>query len=149
MNANSILHLETTKKGSVLLFVMLITGCLLSTTMGYWYSGSRNYELMIERMRYEQHFRLTEGALNCGVAYACHHFNELQKKHEYSVDLNEYAQLLGDTYRAQLTFLSQRKSVLIKAATYVHKEKVCCMQCRLQKGDTDAFAVSGWKIGEQ
>ncbi len=148
MHANNILHLETTKKGSALLFVMLITGSLLSATMSYWCNGSRNYELMIERMHYEQRFRLTEGALNYGVAYANHNFDDLQKIHEYSIDLNEYAHLLDDAYNVQLIFLSQKESVLIKATTYINQKKVCCMQCRLEKGDTDSFVGSGWKIGE-
>lgn len=148
MNANNILHLETTKKGSALLFVMLITGCLLSTTMSYWCSGLRSYELMIERIRYEQRFRLTEGALNYGIAYAKHNFDDLKKRYDYTIDLNEYACLLDDIYGAQLIFLSQKKSVLIKATTYAYHEKVCCIQCRVQKGDTGSFGVSGWKIGE-
>ena len=148
MNANNTLHLETTKKGSALLFVMLTTGGVLSVTMSYWCIGSRSYELMIERMRYEQRFRLTEGALNYGVAYANHNFDDLQKMHEYTIDLDEYAQMLDDRYRVQLIFFSQKKSVLIKVTTYDHREKVCCMQCRIQKGDTDSFEVVGWKIGE-
>jgi len=114
--------------------------------MSYWCIGSRNYELVLERMLYEQRFRLTEGALNYGIAYGRHYFNELQKKHEHMIDLDEYAQILDARYRIQLIFLSQKKSILIKAIAYDNLEKMCCLQCKIQRKNTNSFEIAEWAI---
>ena len=115
VNVHTISQYKTAKNGSTLLFVVLITGCLITIVISCWHAGALRQDLITDRMRYEQRFRITQGALNYGIAYAQSCFDELLKTYEKSIDLNEYAQLLDDKYAAQVIFFSQKQSVLIKA----------------------------------
>ena len=88
VNAHTISQYKTAKSGSTLLFVVLITGCLITIIISCWHAGALRQDLITDRMRYEQRFRITQGALNYGITYAQRCFDELLKTHEKTIDLS-------------------------------------------------------------
>jgi len=146
MSAHSISKLEMGKEGSTVLLVLLITGCLLSSSIGFWQSSIRSYELTFERIQYEQRFRLTEGALLFGISYAKKKSGLLKKEYEIDLSLDEYAQLLADVYTVQLKFIVQKESIRIIATTYDQGERVCRLGCRLEKSTGDVWTVCDWQL---
>jgi len=141
------LQYKTLKKGSTLLFVLLVSSGLMISAVSYWYASTLRQSLMADRIRYEQYFRMAQGALNYGILYAHNHFSELSSSQDKSIDLSQYARLLDDHYTARVVFFGKKQSVLVKAYVCYDQDIVLCIQCCVGQ-NAGRQVVSEWKIGD-
>lgn len=143
---SNIFRLETAREGSALLFVVIVTASMFVLIHGYYSKHVLQQDVITSRIQYEQHFRLTEGALRYGISYAKKHYNDLMRMHEYHMQLNEYVQLAGSNYTLDLDFYTQKDAVLIKVQLYLYNQILFQMQCRVVNKQ-DCMHVADWKIG--
>ena len=141
------LHLEThnKKEGSTVLYVLMITGCLIPIMYSYWQMASMYSMLMQDRIKEEQRFWLIDGAMQYSITYAQHHFDTLIQ-HKRTINLDAYAHLLDKKYTLHV-LLSPVTEICIhsKAELFYNDVLVYTISCMIHKKN-QKVCVDAWAI---
>lgn len=141
------LHLEihNKKEGSTVLYILMITGCLIPVMYGYWQMAVMYSMLMQDRIKEEQRFWLIDGAMQYGIAYAQHHFDTLIQ-HKRTISLNMYAHLLDKKYTLHVLFSPITETCIqSKAELFYNNVLVYTISCMMHKKN-QKVCIDEWAI---
>lgn len=136
------------RKGSTLLFVLLITSMIMSFSYIFWQRSTLYVQCMYERMRYEQHICLLDGAVRYGIIYTQHKYDVLIDSTGRELNLDSYAQLMGPEYHLiiRLSPVLADRSIELCAQLYHNTDLVRTIRCTVTQFPDRKVAIDEWQI---
>lgn len=133
------------QNGSVMLIAIAVISSLLAGSMIIWYNHALLYDIAIEKEAYEKRLRLTEGALNIGIAYGKKNIKKLlpirskteknkTKKGVKPVTIHLGAWPAGTrAYQAAIIIVPEDELLRIHALLNQKAKKIFGLRCYLSK----------------
>ena len=145
-------------EGSAILIVMLFMSMLSIFCLSFWQSSALFHDISLQRLTYEQRYRVAEGGINNTLVFCRKHFGEIVQA----------CRQTGKTYHIEMGLCKLAKNIVYKNTISVscfsgalHVQSVLhdqnnkdlfCVSCDLIKSiendKKEIFFVKHWNIGE-
>lgn len=133
------------RNGSTILFVLMMTSVIMSFAYIFWQRSTLYAHCMDERMRYEQHISLLDGAVRYGIIYVRYH--ALMGGIERVLNLDTYAQLVRPEYHLNLHLSpAPAGDIAVCAQLYGNADPLHAVRCLITPLPDKKVKISGWHV---